>query len=164
MISVRLGHVNRSLNKIDKAGKRLKKDKKVLFVKWSVFGFKDIVQHFKDQSGPKGKWKPLAASTIAARRNKKKSSIKILQDTGSLRGSIRPGIGKTDFQRNRVILFTPIPYALQHDEGKRKESNSISGKNFGTAKIPARPFMWLSKDAMDKIKDQTIKFMRPWKK
>jgi hypothetical protein len=33
----------------------------------------------------KGKsWKPLAPSTIAARRNKKKSSIRILRDTGLL--------------------------------------------------------------------------------
>ena len=149
MIKIKLGQLKRSLKKIDKVADKLKKDKRVLFLKWSILGFKDIQQHFKDQSDLKGKWKPLKAKTIEARRNKQKGSIKILQDTGSLRNSLRPGIGLKDFQRDRIILFTPIPYAKKHDEGQRG--------------MPKREFMWLSQDAKNEIKKQTIEFMRPWR-
>jgi len=150
MINIKLGQLKRSLGKIDKVADKLKKDKKVLFLKWSIFGFKDIQQHFKDQSGSKGKWKPLSPITIERRRKGKgKGSAQILQDTGSLRNSLRPGIGLKDFQRDRIILFTSIKYAKKHDEGLRG--------------MPKREFMWLSKDAKDQIKKQTIKFIRPWR-
>lgn len=150
MISLNTKDVKRSLAKIDKAANRLKRDKKVLFLKWSIFGFKDIIKHFKDQASPKGRWKPLSASTIRMRRKGKgKGSARILQDTGSLRNSVMPGIGLKDLQRNRLILYTNIPYAKKHDEG------------FGS--IPQREFMWLGKDAKGKMKKQAIEFMRPWR-
>lgn len=38
-------------------------------------------------------WEPLAEATIRARRNRDSTSIKILQDTGILAGSIEPVIG-----------------------------------------------------------------------
>jgi phage gpG-like protein len=150
MISLKTKEIDKSLNKIDKAADRLKKNKRVLFLKWSILGFKDITKHFKAQSGPKGRWKPLAASTIRARRKGKgKGSARILQDTRELHKSLMPGIGLKDFQRNRLILFTNVPYAKKHDEGK--------------GRIPQREFMWLGRDAKKNIKEQTIKFMRPWR-
>ena len=149
MIKIKLGQLNRSLKKIEKISDKLSKEKRVLYTKWSIIGFKDIIQHFKDQLGPKGKWKKLAPITIKARRNKDKSSIKILQDTGQMRNSLRPGIGKKDFKRNRVILFTTIEYAKKHNEG-------LKG-------MPKREFMWLSKNAKNQIKKITAEFMKPWR-
>jgi len=150
MISLKTKQIEQSLDKIDRAANRLKNDKRVLFMKWSIFGFKDIVQHFKDQTGPAGRWKSLSPVTIRMRRKGKgKGSAKILQDSGELKKSLMPGIGLKDFQGSKVILYTNIPYAKKHDEG------------FG--RIPKREFMWLGRDAKEKIRKQTIEFMRPWR-
>jgi phage gpG-like protein len=44
---------------------------------------------FGEQTDPFGKpWAPLAESTIEGRRNKKKASIKTLQDTGRMKGLV----------------------------------------------------------------------------
>lgn len=150
MINVKLGQVEKTLDKINKAADNIEKNKKVLFLKWAILGFKDIQQHFKDQSGPDGRWERLSPATIRMRRKGKgKGSAKVLQNTGSLRNSLRPGVGMKDFERNRLILFTNIPYARKHDEG--------------LGRMPQREFMWLSKDAKSKIVKQAIKFIKPWR-
>lgn len=51
---------------------------------------------FGTQTNPFGKaWKPLADSTVEGRRNKKAASIKILQDTGRLKGLIHAAATRT---------------------------------------------------------------------
>ena len=81
--------LKRSLNKINLAAKILKKDKNILFKKISILAFKDIQDHFRKEAGPNGRWKPL-----------KLRKGRILQDTGRLRGSLMPGIGKQMTQGN----------------------------------------------------------------
>ena len=75
-------------------------------------------------------WEPLSEFTISLRRDRKKrpiSSDKPLIDSGILRNSITavPGV-------LAVIVGTNVPYAGHHQ--------------FGTFKIPARPFFPLTED------------------
>jgi phage gpG-like protein len=92
--------------------------------------FKDVMDHFENTSGRSGKWQPLAPSTIRGRR---KGSSKPLQDTGRMRGSIKPQGFK-----DRAEVFTNVEYAPFHDKGTRT--------------IPRREFLWLSSKTKDRIR------------
>jgi phage gpG-like protein len=120
---------------------RLKDVSKLIIAAAQMFAFGDINQHFRDEHGPDGKWKPRLASTDAAydrRGGKYRSTNKILQLTGNLRQSILPTnikkLGPTS-----ISIFANAPYGNRHDEG--------------TGGMPARPFMWLSDDAKQKMVD-----------
>jgi len=65
-------------------------------------GLADILKHFRDESGPDGKWKPL-----------KSRQGKILQDTGRLRGAT-----KAFTMPDRTILINNVEYASYHQKGK----------------------------------------------
>lgn len=56
----------------------------------------------------RGRWPPLAASTLAGRR-KSGGGAKMLQDTGRLAGSVRP---RSD--SNSAEAFTDVEYAVFH--------------------------------------------------
>lgn len=85
-----------------------------------------VDDRFDTSTDPKGlPWAPLAASTLARRRN---GSAKPLVDTGVLRNSInaRPG-------RRSVQIGTNVPYAGPHQ--------------FGSApKLPRRAFLPFNED------------------
>ena len=111
------------------------------------FVFKNFIQHFEQEKGPKGKWaawSPLYAKSMARRG---RSGNKILQDTGQLRQAFKP----TDWRRDtRGIMFfnnaktrSGFPYAKHHDE---------------TAKV-TRPFMWVDKKTLNNISKFTLAFM-----
>ena len=84
------------------------------------------VQHFADAVDSSGKaWKPLKAATIKQRRMSGAGGVKILQDTGRLRGSIaRYSDG------DEAITGTNTIYAATHQ--------------FGRGPIPAREFIYLN--------------------
>jgi len=65
------------ITKIDKTAKR---PQKVLRTAFSVVGFRDVINHFKQERGPQGRWAPL-----------KTRKGKMLQDTGNLRNNFQPG-------------------------------------------------------------------------
>src|SRR3990167_7444245 len=80
---------------------KLRSVSKLLRAVYGTIGYRDIIKHFEDESGPNGPWKPRSESTqkayarIAAgfggpRTNKAKynPSNKILQLSGDLRKSI----------------------------------------------------------------------------
>ena len=80
-----------------------------------------VDKNFEEQGRPE-KWQKLSPMTIAMRRNKDKSSIKILQDTGRLRQSIAH---KVTEDGTEVAVGTNVKYAPIHQFG-------------GVSNIPAR--------------------------
>lgn len=87
-----------------------------------------VQRNFAAQRDPQGKpWARLSAATIERRRNKKKSSIRILIDTGRLRNSINY---QSDSKEARV--GTNVLYAPFH--------------NFGTRRMPQREFMGVTSE------------------
>jgi len=65
-------------------------------------GLADVLKHFRDESGPNGKWAPL-----------KSRDGKILQDTGRLRGGT-----KAFTMPDRTILINNVAYGSYHQDGK----------------------------------------------
>lgn len=108
---------------------------KFLQVAASTEGFRDIINHFKEESGPSGGWKEL----------KKPRSGKILQLTGRLRGSILPDTGGTEIMGNNAVrMFSNVEYSRTHDLGDPSRN------------IPQREFMWLSNKAQQAMADMII--------
>lgn len=130
--------------KVLNKSKKIKNQRKSLLARLAVLGFKDIQEHFKEEKGPDGLWKKLSAAAIA-RRKGGGGGAKILQDTGRLRNSLTPSIGKRFFLKDQVTIFTPLDYAETHNKGK--------------GRIPQRKFMYISKGGMEKIKEQVEKFI-----
>lgn len=113
----------------------------------NIFAFKDIIDHFKRQTGEKSQWKRRASSTqdaykaIKEGRRKPPSgtsrrsfnpSNRILQLTGALRKSFIRGKARK-FRKDSVIIKSNIDYSGKHD--------------LGLGRMPKRDFMWLSRKA-----------------
>lgn len=140
------------------------KPTKLLRAAFNTVGFKDVVQHFKDETGPNAKW-PLRKPSTDARydkiangkrrdgspyavpkglpRNAFKSSNNLLQLTGSLRGTILPG-NVEDVNETTIMFFSNTPYSRSHDEGNPKNN------------LPARSFMWLSDQAQETMAEVVL--------
>jgi phage gpG-like protein len=133
---------------------------------------------FDEQGSPANSWKPLSPSTIKGRRNKNKSSIKLLQDTGRMKRSVNFEISENTL---RIGPGKDVPYGMAHQRGfsgrvsissynrkiviKRKKgvkfsgSQLISGKGTGFVKahtrkmnIPARPYCVLRPEDPQRMK------------
>lgn len=118
-----------------------------IMAKASILLFKDVMDHFKQEIGPKDKWKRLSPVTIAGRKKgKRKGTIRKLQDTGALKNSIRPRSTRTT-----AIVETSIEYAAIHNFG------GMAGKN-KKVKIPQRRFMFASKKLRNILKIDIGKF------
>ena len=77
----------------------------------------------KEQSPDGQKWQPLSPARVKQRMKKHKTgSMKILQDTGELRRSVR-----YEATNQRVAIGSKLVYAATHQ--------------FGRGNIPARPFL-----------------------
>ena len=129
---------------------------------FSVFGFKDIVDHFKDESGSNGPWPKRSPTTnkmyddiSSGRRSPPRgsskasfnSSNKILQLTGALRQSLERKSGNNAIRtkgKNTIEIFSSVQYSGKHDVGDPKKN------------LPERNFMWLSRSAMDKMLDSFL--------
>jgi phage gpG-like protein len=115
----------------------------------SAIVFKDVIEHFKDESGSEGKWKPWSDKYSTFMQSEGKSGNKILQDSGKLRQSFLPTNYKTAtrgiFWFNNAVTNGGFPYAYAHNEGGRK--------------LPKRDFMWLSDESLGKVAEQTLQFM-----
>jgi len=127
-----------------KASRRLNNAYKILKTGATIYGFKDIIDHFSNEESPKGKWAKRKASTQKYYAKKGWAGNKLLQLTGNLRKSLLPSSGRVEKRgRTGVLLFTSVPYAAKH--------------NYGLGKTPKREFMWLSNKAADKIADLVLK-------
>lgn len=101
----------------------------------SLFAFKDIIDHFRKEQGPDGRWPSLKPSY--AKWKRKQGKTKMLQFTGQLRQNFLPS-NIRDNDESSVTLFNPTEYAGQHDRGEG---------------VPERKFMWIggrAQNLMDK--------------
>lgn len=111
----------------------------------SIVAFGDIIEHFEEERGPDGKWKPWSKMWAQRRELMGRGSGKILQLTGRLRGSLFPDKGRSKPNNLGVLLYTNVVYAAAHQ--------------YGTDKLPARPFMWLSNKGMERLVSVTEKWL-----
>jgi phage gpG-like protein len=137
---------------LQKITDKLRNPAKLLMPIVAAFGLKDIDSHFKNESGPDGKWKERSDWTqqyyekirsgayrppAGQSRALYNPANRILQMTGALRESFVPG-NVSEHGKNAVKVVSNIDYSKIHDQGGKK----------GKATIPARPFMWMSDNAM----------------
>lgn len=113
-----------------------------------TIGYKNIIKHFDDESGPDGKWPRRAPSTVdryrrialglepvpAGYRQADFLSEKVLHLTYKLRKSIMP-TNQRRVDKRAVMIFSPQPYSGQHDRGENG--------------MPKREFMWFDEDTLN---------------
>jgi len=87
----------------------------------SIILHRIVMKNFDAEGRPK-KWAPLAPSTIASKRRRHGTLPPILVDSGTLRRSIHE-----NYSHNHAEVATPMKYAKY--------------LQFGTRKMPARPFL-----------------------
>ena len=131
-ISIQVNNLKEVTDFLKKTGGRLTNPKVAMDIVGAK-GFKDVMQHFRDEAGPSRKWTPL-------KRQRKRGGSKVLQDTGRLRQSTRfKTVG------NVANIFNNVKYAGIH--------------NFGGKKIPQRKFMWISKGAVTSMIKTLARFI-----
>lgn len=105
--------------------------------------FKDVVDHFEEERGPKGRWKAWSKAYAEHMERIGKGGNKILQDTGRLRQGFTPSRFRTVSEG--ILWYNPVKYARRHDEGD--------------GRAPARPFMWLGSEARESISQITLNYI-----
>ncbi len=111
--------------------------------------YTDVIKHFEQERGFKGKWKRWSIGYAKHMAKKGKSGNKVLQDTGRLRNSFLPTNNRVS--KKAILWFNAaktkngFPYAAAHD--------------IGGPQLPQRSHMWLSKTALDKISNSYLKFI-----
>lgn len=116
-----------------------------LAAKFGTVIFADIMRHFSEQNGPNGSWE--AWSSLYRKRQEKlgkSQGSNMLKITGRLRNSMSPN--KYKKTSDALMWYNPAKtasgfayaYAHDNDEEPRKQ-------------LPQRKFMWISRDAFDKL-------------
>ena len=139
----------------------VKKSQRFLKTAAGIYGFQDIIQHFRDESGPDGRWAPRSAVTqeryamINSGQIKPPRGVaagafnptnKLLQLTGTLRQSLLPtNKGIENHGSDSVRIFSNVVYSRRHNEG-------------GDG-VPKREFMWLSDGAQEKMVNAIIQMI-----
>ena len=141
-------NISARMNGLKELQKRLESAKKALTdmtPMWRSVGeymFKRTIANFDGEHAPDGTpWKPLSAARINQRKkrhakgkNKKRAGqMKILNDTGELRKSVRK-----DPSKDGVVIGAYRKYAATHQ--------------FGRGRIPARPFIGATDKDIETIK------------
>lgn len=137
------------LKNIDANLKNIKDGQKQYTGLLSAIVYGDVIDHFQKQKGEDGPWKKWSESYKKKMEEEGKGNNKILQDTGRLRNNFKPQNVKRNalgfLWFNDATTKDGFPYAFAHQEGGPK--------------LPKRDFMWLSDKAVDKIAQQTLKFL-----
>lgn len=137
------------LKSVSNKSKKVEQGRKDYASMISPIVYKDIIDHFQEERGPKGAWEKWSDSYKDAMMAKGKVNNKILQDTGRLRGGITPtnykSIGAGILWFNPQKTKSGFPYAAAHDEGH--------------GRLPRRQFMWLSNNAMKLIRKATFSYI-----
>ena len=123
-------------------GKLLKqlKNKRPALTGMGIVAKEDVEQHFKDEKGSDGSWEALSDITKRIRRKGKRGGAdKILQDTGKLRTI------NFDVAEDSVTVGSAMKYGIYHQEGKG---------------VPKREWLYLSKRAIEKLKQTVILFIK----
>lgn len=129
---------------------------------WQLVGMyvqkQTIKERFDKEQTPDGtKWKPLAPMTVAWRlRRNKSGDMRILQDTGELRRSVKYEAGN-----NYVKIGSNLKYARIHQFGgnirvSKKMRGFLHHRAFHVSsliRIPARPFLGVTAQEHKRIID-----------
>lgn len=114
---------------------------------WQVVGMyvqkQTIKERFDKEQSPDGTtWKPLSPARIKQRMKRHKSgNMKILQDVGELRRSVKYEAGQT-----YVRIGSNLKYARTHQ--------------FGRGNIPARPFLGVTPNERQHINDMFRAYLK----
>lgn len=128
-----------------------------------------VLKNFETEGGRLGnRWQRLSPNTIKDRQRKGYWPGKILQRTGQLKRSIISSYGE-----NYAQVSTNLIYAAIHNYGgiihrsslktflrkKRegKEAKKPKTNRMSSIRIPARPFMKLTENDIEKIKSKILK-------
>ena len=138
-----------------------------------MIAFQDIIEHFRKEEGPDGSWDPWSSIYSQHMARVGRSGNKILQWNGRLRQNLNH---KSRFKKDGLEWFNNATVssvsrpqsgtssgkshggsepkiAIKRRGGSGTEYPYAWGHDTGDGKLPARPFMWLSDKAMEKIGD-----------
>lgn len=148
MITVKIKNIQKVTKNMTKRASRaqnLNNPMKVIAQK----GEREVIKHFKEQSGPTGKWPMPKPATLRARnsrtnRSKKRKSSSILRniDTGFLRGHIR-----SKATGNEAHIYSNEKYAATQNYGDPARN------------ISAAPFMWIREKERQSMIGTLIKYI-----
>ena len=117
-----------------------------------AIAFGDVMDHYAKGEGPDGKWKPWSAAYTSHMNSIKKGGNNVLMDTGRMRNTTLFPFQGSGAAKDAILINPaktkakkPFPYAFAHNEGG--------------SQLPKREFMWLSDKGMQKVADQTLKFL-----
>jgi hypothetical protein len=109
---------------------------------------KDVIHHFENEEGPKGRWKEWSRIYTEHMLRIGKAGNQLLQDTGRMRNTLKPSNYRKQSEGlewyNNAKTKRGFPYAYAHDEG-----GDI---------LPKRTFMWASNKLMDNVARTTLAF------
>lgn len=113
---------------------------------------------FKKQADPttNRRWAPLSPMTLRRREFKGRP---ILTQTGKLRRSLDYKVIPV---RGRVnaLIGTQYPTSIVHQLGKNPNISKIGNQRILYRPIPARPFVGFSKNHADRVKKNTVNFLK----
>ena len=105
----------------------------------SGMAYANVIKHFSEQSSQEGKWQPWSDEYRKRMRARGRAGNRILQDTGALRQSIKPGVDK-----DGAYVLADSEYAAAHNYGSREQG------------IPQREFMYIDDATVGKIEDYIV--------
>jgi len=133
----------RFLQKLTIKTKQYEKKHKEVIGLFSSVVYRDIMSHFKNETGPDGKWKHWSFAYTLFMEKIGKGGNKILQDTGRLRQTFVPQKYRTS---DAGVLF--------YNNAKTK-----GGFEYAEHHDKTRPFMWLSDKGAEDISKNVLAFM-----
>lgn len=139
--------------------------------------YQGVMKNFRDETDGENEWAPLSPMTLALRRNKNKSSVKILQNSGYLRLTVMPDVGK-----NYVSVGTNVAYGWLMQRGGKVQTPEmdiyprrakalrfmVGGQvRFArhvhipsrTATVPARPFITMTDNTQNRIVNMFLRWV-----
>jgi hypothetical protein len=132
VVGVDLTRVQRGLDALYARGR----DTRPVLAAMRIPARKDQMQHGKEQQGPNGPWKRRAASTTSG-RSKRRRQIRRRRLLGRLSSAV-----VTRVARGGMVVESQVAWSEIHQSG------GTAGRG---AKIPARPFLWWSREILDEI-------------
>jgi phage gpG-like protein len=115
----------------------------------AIMVYKDILDHFKKESGPQGKWKAWSKAYAEHKRKIGKGGDNILQDSRRMVQNLTPESYRVRSSEiewfNNTKAEDGTPYAYYHNEG--------------AGGMPERRFMWLSKSVEQKLLKASLAYI-----
>lgn len=118
---------------------------KLLRISANIFGFKDIIDHFKRETGPNSRWRKRSDFTQQMYQQIKQGSF-----------PPAPGVPRAAYDPGNKLLSLTGDMRMGIDRGRSKIIGSDrvilqSNKNYSGKQDETRPFMWLSNKAQSNM-------------